>query len=103
MIILKQGVNVRGLHIKIWDAIYLADEVYSAFGVDAVVTAGVDGEHGYASLHFVGCGVDLRTRTLSESNITKVYGIMKERLGPAYDVVLHKTHLHIDQDKNKTI
>jgi len=96
MISIKPGVNVRGLHDKIWEAIYRVDTVYNSLGVDTVITAGLDGKHKYASLHYVGCAVDLRTRHLSLNDIQVVYEEIMDVLDKDYDVVLHKTHIHVE-------
>lgn len=94
MIRIKDGVDVRNLHYKIWDAAYIIADIYREFGKDLTITAGLDGVHRTASLHYIGAAMDIRTRNLSDAD--EVFEKIKGRLSPCYDVVKHSTHIHIE-------
>ena len=62
MIKIKNGVDVRGLHIKLWEAIYLLLPLFDSKNIELVITSGLEGNHGWGSLHYVGLAVDIRIR-----------------------------------------
>ena len=100
MIGLKQGVDVRGLQPVMWNMIYDIEPFYREQDLVLIITSGLDGIHGTGSLHYVGLAIDIRTKTLSEPR--DMYERIKSVLAPAFDVVWHDTHIHIEyQPKNQ--
>ena len=95
---IKTGVKASGLKPEILLAIQEAREVYHVLGATLVITSLLDGKHSTNSLHYEGLAVDLRTRHLDESVKPIVAARIKKALGPEYDVVLERTHLHIEFD-----
>jgi len=70
-------------------------------GVDCVVTEGTGGKHGRGSRHYVGLGKDYRIWNLPDpfmESAKKATKEIKRRLGPDYDVVLEKDHIHVEFD-----
>ena len=97
--ILKPGVSVRGLRPEMCVALQVAEPIFLGEGVALVVTSAVDGRHKRGSLHYVGLAVDLRTRDLAtKKNRTRVHKKLRKALGDEYDVVLEKTHMHVEFD-----
>ena len=94
MISIKEGVDVRGLHPKIWEAIYLVDGLLNPRNIDTVITSGLEGKHSYGSLHYSGLAVDIRKRTILHAD--EMFSLIKELLPDAYDCVNEKTHYHIE-------
>ncbi len=79
-------------------ALMVADRVYAAQGVDAIVTSGHEqsARHSLTSLHYSGNAVDLRTRHLTEYHKRQVAEKIGAHLGRDYDVILEPDHLHIE-------
>ena len=101
MIKLKEGVDVRGLHPKMWDAVYTIKPFFDNQNVDLVITSALDGQHSYGSLHYSGMAIDIRIRNIR--HIKELSNLIKDILPSAYDVVLEETHIHIElQPKNQT-
>jgi len=96
MIIIKQGVDVRDLHPIMWNLIYDIEPFYEEEGLDFVITAALDGVHMDFSKHYSGVGIDIRTRTLNDPR--EMFVRIKSVIHPAFDVVLHSTHMHIEYD-----
>ena len=94
MIQIKEGVDVRGLHSKLWDAIYIIEPLFTSKSLDLVITSGLDGRHSYKSLHFSGLAIDIRTRDYPYPS--ELCSLIKDLLPKAYDVVLEATHIHIE-------
>lgn len=94
MIIIKQGVDVRGLHPFIWNMLYDIEPFYNELGLNLVITSALDGIHSRASLHYLGLAVDIRIRELNTP--IDMFDRIKSVLHPAYDVVLESTHIHIE-------
>lgn len=91
-------VPVYGLKSEILWAI---DRVAEIWPIDTlVITSGRGGKHSYASIHYMGLAVDIRTWGLD--NIHALVQAMRDVLGSDYDVIDEGTHIHIEyQPKNK--
>lgn len=95
---IKKGVKAAGLKPEILLAIQEAREILREFNVDLVITALLDGEHMVGSLHYKGLAFDMRTKHLLKPDRAVVAARLRVALGPEYDVVLHKTHIHVEYD-----
>jgi hypothetical protein len=79
-----------------------AEVMGEAFPV--VVTSGNDGKHMKGSLHYKDAALDVRTGhtweppLMTADEATMIRDDLSERLGPSYDVVLEKDHLHLEHD-----
>lgn len=93
MIKLKKGVRLHGLRPELLLAIIIAEGIYENANESLVITSVIDGKHMRASIHYVGGAVDFRLPTSNEDR-------MRQRIaadvGGDFDVVLEKTHLHIE-------
>ncbi len=98
MIFLKDGVTPMGLKPEALLAIIISHEVYSSFGYDLTVTSITDGVHSRQSIHEFGYAIDIRTRNIVKPDHEKIVAKLKTALGPLYDVVLEKDHIHIEFD-----
>jgi hypothetical protein len=101
-IILKPGVRIRGLQPEMLLALFVAEHEYSANGRALVLTSALDGVHSAKSLHYQGLAVDIRSKTLTESDQKRrVAGAIAAALGECYEVLLedeggHNEHIHIE-------
>lgn len=66
--------------------------------VDCVITSRFDGLHSENSLHYKGLALDFRTRDLTFGQQHIWVALCEEALGPHWDVVLEKDHLHVEFD-----
>jgi len=98
---IKEGVNIRGLNIKMRAVLMAADGIWQNFGQELVVTAGLDGKHSKWSLHYYGMAVDLRSRYFSDATKQIAADTLQEELGGDYDVVSHATHIHVEYDPDR--
>lgn len=55
---------------------------------DMWVTAGIDGVHKKGSKHYTGDALDFRTKQLEPTQKTDYIEMVKQLLGPDYDVIL---------------
>lgn len=90
------SVNIEGLDPILRTALKEIEYVYAKFHTELVITSGKDGIHGINSLHYEGKAVDLRTWNVLDALVKQ----LKAHLGPDYDVILEKDHVHIEIDKN---
>lgn len=88
---IKSGVKLAGVRPEIVIAMHVVDSV---MGGKLVITSVVDGVHGVNSLHYVGLAFDMRTRDTADVN--KLAKDIRNALGSEYDVVVEKTHIHIE-------
>lgn len=95
---IKEGANIQGLDIRMRPVLIAADSIWKRRGVELCITAGLDGAHSAGSLHYYGRAVDLRSRYFRIEERRKVASDLRASLNSDYDVILHKTHIHIEFD-----
>jgi len=95
---LKEGVTLAGLDIKMRPALIAADKIWADLGQELVVTEARGGTHSAGSLHPYGLALDLRIRYFSEETKIRAFDRLKTELGNSFQVVLHKTHIHVEYD-----
>lgn len=94
MVRIKRGVRLPPA-VVIYRA---AEQVYAELSAECVVTSGMEGQHMAGSRHYRGEALDFRTRHLSAAARSRLRQRMAELLGREYDVVLERTHLHVEYD-----
>lgn len=95
---LKETVKAEHPSLHLIDGLLTACVVYTLRGYTFMVTSIEDSEHGAVSLHPSGNAADIRTRHLPVVELPALHRALKDALGGDYDVVLEKTHLHIEYD-----
>ena len=98
---IKEGANIQGLDIRMRSALIAADRIWKICGQELVITCGLDGEHSAGSLHYYGLAVDCRTRYFNQTDKKKVVIDLMDKIGHNFDIITHKTHIHIEYDKAK--
>lgn len=96
----KETVNLE-IDTIVAKALPAIDSAHRDAGVRlAFVTSANDSKHGPGSLHPKGRALDLRTRDLTDAQITALADALKTRLGESWDVVIEHDppHLHIEFD-----
>lgn len=84
---------------EIMIALFIAAHQYNEVGVEMVWTSGRDGKHSNKSKHYRGDAVDLRIWNLPDDVSPKEMAQrIRSKLNHHYDVVLEKTHIHIEYD-----
>jgi predicted Rdx family selenoprotein len=96
----KAGVKLGNVSPQIVLAILVAQEVYSRFDYDFVVTSITEGVHGKDSLHYSGNAVDLRTKNAGIGLVQAemIAKSIREQLTPDFDVVVEPDHIHLEWD-----
>ena len=89
---LKPGVRTFGARPELVLALVIANEVYAMHGQSMVVTSITEGVHSRASIHYTGGAADLRLTPKAP----EICGVLRERLGDDFDVVLEPDHIHIE-------
>lgn len=99
----KAGVKLRNLQPQMLIAIKVAEQEFSKYNLDTVVTSGNDSEHSNGSKHYVGAALDFRTKHTAglAKGITKAVSEILTPLG--FDVILEDVgeaneHLHVEYD-----
>lgn len=99
---LKTGVSILGVRSELVLGMFIASSVYRMLMLGVmVITSVTDGRHSRTSLHYLALAFDIRTR--DESGVqwpkSEKYGVAKalrEALGEDFDVVVERTHIHIE-------
>ena len=99
-VVIKPGVDLRGLQPQMVMAYLIACDVYAKHGSPGmcVITSASDGVHGPNSLHYKGMALDLRTRHLIPAMLDKIAPELRIALGDQFDVVREADHFHIEFD-----
>ena len=99
---LKKGVKVQGIRPELIIAIIVADGVYTSLGQELVITSLLDGTHSNTSLHYTGCGLDIRINYFTPTEAKKARNDITGRLTSDYDVILESNHIHIEYQPRKS-
>ena len=72
------------------------------YGVEFVITSGVEGRHKSGSKHYDGLAIDMRSREFNGGSMGAECAVFCEELrrdlGLDYDVVQEGNHIHIEYD-----
>ena len=91
---MKPGVSILGIKPELLFGLILAESVFGVFDEELVVTSVVDGVHGTFSYHPGGYAADVRLPVVADPS--QLRQRLAASLGPAFDVVLEDTHIHIE-------
>jgi len=97
MIKTKGEVSLASLKPEVATALPVFESLYWGFGLDCVVTSTNDGKHKTNSLHYKDLAFDIRSRTLTRSQIDYVVAKAKSAL-PNFDIVYEGDHIHAEYD-----
>jgi hypothetical protein len=101
---IANNARIIGVRTEMLFATMAVESVFSTYGLEAVITSAIDGEHSPGSLHYTGSALDYRTRFFAtRADAEEAAGEVREALGPDFDVVLEDTHLHIEFDPKGAI
>ena len=92
----SDNVSLQNLAPQLVLALWMANEVYDEHNTEMVITSVNDSRHSTTSLHYAGCAVDLRTRTLPEGTAGDVARAIKAKLTKDFDVILESDHIHLE-------
>ena len=104
--IVKDGTTLLGLHPKMQIANCIVAVIYFKNGFKFRLTAGVDQfGHSAKSFHPKGRACDWGIQGLSIQQVKDLRDEIDLKLGPDYDIVLEKDHIHgeYDPDNPKVI
>lgn len=95
----KIGVKLSDLKIEMRPVLVAADKIWKKHGKELVITCTGGGVHSPGSLHPYGYAVDKRIRYFTTEVKLNVARELREALGKDYDVIVHKTHIHVEYQK----
>ena len=99
---IKPGVRLTGMQPQMVLAAVIAESVFVKYGVECVLTSGVEGKHSGTCRHYLGFAIDTRSRDFNPADIPKVLAALKEALTDEFYVAFETNHFHISF-KPKTI
>lgn len=91
---LGTDVRLQGIRPELLVGLLIVSDMCIRQGLSAIFTHVLDGSHMKNSLHYTGAAVDF-TIDLIEGRSAWVVEL-RERIGPAYDVIDEGTHIHIE-------
>lgn len=93
----KPGVSILGVKPEMIYALVAAEPIVKRYtDKGLVITSCVEGKHSKkTSKHYVGYGVDIRSRDIAEEFREEVAQKISEALGPEFYVAFEKDHFHI--------
>ena len=94
----KEGTRVVELNDALLKMLEGIDKVFLVLGHVPTITSVNDGTHMQGSKHYSNEALDLRTRDFPVEEHKLVRDSLAKILGPEYDVVLEKDHIHLEHD-----
>ena len=99
MVEFKAGVSVAGIQKEIVTLIAILNcYFFLRVGKPLVITSCTDGKHMKGSKHYSGYAIDIRTRHLNASEISKLIAWFKSHHDKEYDIVVESDHIHVEYD-----
>jgi hypothetical protein len=96
-----------GLKPEIAIIIPVISAMSERFHKDVILSSGIDRQHSAKSLHYVGLALDIywdQFDSGTEESVGYQFAMqLAERLGPLYDVVIHKDHIHVEYQPKKPV
>lgn len=98
----EKNVDIRGAKPELVIGLIIADSVYRrVVNDDVVVTSIIDGDHMIGSLHYNGYAADLGLHNVPTGDLQIIIDMLKNSLGPQWDVIFEQNHIHIEFDPDK--
>lgn len=97
-LLVKDGVVFKEFNSPIITALKDVWVLANQTGIEMVITSANDSKHMKDSLHYKNLAFDLRTRHMTKAEAKQVTQDLKLRMGPSWDVVLEKDHIHCEYD-----
>ena len=99
MVQFKDGVSVDGIKKETIKIIVILNTYFELrIGKPLVITSCTDGKHMKGSKHYSGYAIDIRTRHLNASEISKLIAWFESHHEKEYDIVFEKDHIHVEYD-----
>ena len=95
---IKDGVKSSDIELVVLDGVIKTALVFQDLGYVPVITSKEDGTHMPGSLHYKKRAFDWRTRDVPPAERPPLRDVLQRSLGPDWDVVLEKDHLHTEYD-----
>ena len=92
---IKAGVQIAGIQPEMTLALQIVEPILISYGQELVITSATDSQHSKKSRHYIGYGLDLRSRDISEEARDSVAQEMSEALGSEYYVAFEVHHFHL--------
>ena len=92
------------LNERIWEIMDAARYAYRWYGKVPRITSANDGKHMDGSLHYKDLALDFRTGHhwkkpwLTLAQVQQIAVLMRQSLGPEYDVVVENDHVHVEHN-----
>lgn len=90
--LLKAGVDISRLHRPVRRVLGTLERLYPDF----IITSTYEGTHSPPSLHYAHDAIDVRPVTAAGKQVDP--DVVRDALGPSFDVVPERTHIHIEYD-----
>lgn len=100
-ILVKEGVILREVNPWFLATCQKVMTVGDKWSYSPTITSLNDGKHMKDSHHYKNLAMDLRTWDLPQERLQEFLKDLKEALGPSYDVVLEKDHIHVEDADGK--
>ncbi len=100
----SKNVKLSGLKIEMKIVLETVEKIFLEFtGKESYITHTDDGIHSPASLHPYGYAIDYRIKHIPKEKPKMIVENIKKELPKGFDVILHKTHIHIEWDDAKKL
>jgi len=99
--VLKDGVILNGLNIKMRQVLIAAEKVWKKYGMEdgVTITSGLDGCHAAGSRHYYGLALDMRTKYFTDEIKNQVAYELEAKLTDDYLVIVESTHIHVQYNR----
>ena len=98
---IKPGVQLSGIQPEMLIGLMVIEPMFSAKGVDLVITSCTDSEHSNMSRHYIGYGLDIRTRDFDPDDLIPFEQELQLALGAEFYLKFEVNHYHLQFNGSK--
>lgn len=92
---IKASVQIAGIQPEMLLALSIVEPILESHGQEGVITSCTDSQHSKNSRHYIGYGLDLRSRDIRAEDIDAVAQEMSDALGSEFYCAFEVNHFHI--------
>ena len=92
---IKSGIQLSGLKPEMIIAILIVEPILDKYDQPLGITSATDSQHSKTSRHYIGYGLDLRSRNIRDEDIDAVSQEMSDALGSEVYGAFEVNHFHI--------
>lgn len=100
---IKPGVQLHGIQPEMLVGLMIIEPMFKAKDVELVITSCTDSAHSNMSRHYIGYGLDIRTRDFDPDDVMPFEAELQLALGTEFYLKFELNHYHLQFNGSKRV